>query len=70
MAAAENMMVYGPDITHAFGDALPTKQGFHIQLDRAFSEWWTRHKGREPIQKGHVSPVLVAMQGHPEALLL
>ena len=68
--AADNMMLYGVDITNAFGDALPPKQGIHILPVRAFREWWTWHKGREPIPEGHVIPVLTAMQGHPEALRL
>ena len=67
VAAAENLLVYRADVTNAFGDAPPPKQGFHLLPDRAFHEWWTRHKGREPIPDGHVIPVLAAMQGHPEA---
>ena len=70
VAVAEHMIVYGTDVTNVFGDTPPPKQGFHIQPDKAFCEWWTRHKGREPILEGHVIPVLAAMQGHPKALLL
>eukprot|EP00804_Cyclotella_cryptica_P024685 CCRYP_001671-RA/>CCRYP_001671-RA protein AED:0.29 eAED:-0.05 QI:0/0/0/0.33/1/1/3/0/660 len=47
-------------------EAPAPKQGFYIQPDRAFSEWWI-HQGREPIPDGYVIPVLRAMQGHPES---
>ena len=66
-AAAENLLIYGADISNAFGEAGAPKQGFYIRPDKAFHEWWTVHKGREPIPPGHVIPVLEAMQGHPEA---
>lgn len=66
-AAAENLVIYGADVSNAFGEAPPPKQGFFIKPDKAFREWWTKCKGRPPIPKGHVIPVLAAMQGHPEA---
>ncbi|EJK59937.1 hypothetical protein THAOC_19786 [Thalassiosira oceanica] len=66
VAAAENLLVYGADVTNAFGEAPPPKQGFFIQPDAAFRDWWT-NKHNQPLPKGHVVPVLAAMQGHPEA---
>ena len=45
----------------------PPKQGFFIRPDRAFNEWWVRHKKLPPIPPGHVIPILLAMQGHPES---
>ncbi|KAL7488574.1 hypothetical protein ACHAW6_014164 [Cyclotella cf. meneghiniana] len=66
LTAAENMMCFGADVSNAFGDAPPPKQGFFIRPDTAFKEWWIA-KGREPIPKGYVIPVLAAMQGHPES---
>ena len=60
-------MVFGADVTNAFAEAPPPKQGFSIRPDRAFHEWWTIHKGRKPIPHGHVVPILSAMQGHPES---
>ena len=67
MSAAEDMMIYGVNVTNAFGDASPPAQGLHILPDRAFNNWWTICKGRELIPPGHVIPVLAAMQGHLEA---
>jgi hypothetical protein len=66
IAAAENHMIYGADVCNAFSEAPPPKQGFYIQPDRAFNEWWAA-RGREPIPEGYVIPVMPAMQGHPES---
>jgi hypothetical protein len=66
IAAAENHMIYGADVCNAFSKAPPPKQGFYIQPDRAFHEWWAA-QGREPIPEGYVIPVMRAMQGHPES---
>jgi hypothetical protein len=67
IAAAENLLVYGADISNAFAKAPPPKQGFFICPDRAFNKCWTNHKARHPIPPGHVIPILSAMQGHPES---
>eukprot|EP00804_Cyclotella_cryptica_P018023 CCRYP_008311-RA/>CCRYP_008311-RA protein AED:0.31 eAED:0.31 QI:0/0/0/1/1/1/2/0/220 len=64
VSAAENLLIFGADVCNAFSEAPAPKQGFYIQPDRAFSEWWI-HQGREPIPDGYVIPVLRAMQGHP-----
>jgi hypothetical protein len=67
IAAAENLLVYGVDVSNAFTEAPPPKQGFFIRPDCAFKEWWVQHKNRPPIPHGHVIPILSAMQGHPES---
>ena len=67
LAAAENLMIFGADVSNAFDEAPPPKQGFYIRPDLAFKAWWTLHKGRPLIPANHVIPVLSAMQGHPEA---
>ncbi len=67
VTAAKNMLVFGLDAYNAFAKAPPPKQGFFIQPDRAFNEWWEIHKGNPSIPPGHVIPVLSAMQGHPES---
>jgi hypothetical protein len=67
IAAAENLLVYGADVSNAFAEAPPPKQGFYIHPDRAFQKWWTIHKQRPPIPDGAVIPILSAMQGHPES---
>jgi hypothetical protein len=66
VAAAENMQVWGADVGNAFAEAPPPKQGFYIQPDRAFKEWWTA-RGHKPIADDEVIPVMRAMQGHPES---
>lgn len=66
ISAAENLLVYGADVCNAFSEAPPPKQGFYIQPDRAFIEWWIA-RGRQPIEEGQVIPVMRAMQGHPES---
>jgi hypothetical protein len=65
IAGAENLLVFGADISNAFAEAPQLKQGFFIWLDRAFNKWWVKHKGLPPIPISHVIPVLSAMQGHP-----
>ena len=67
VAAGENLKIYGADVSNAFAEAPPPKQGFYIKPDKAFHEWWTIHKKRPPIPPGHVIPVNSAMQGHPES---
>ena len=67
IAAAENLLIFGSDVSNAFAEAPPPKQGFYIRPDKAFHEWWVQHKHRPPIPPGHVIPVLSAMQGHPES---
>ena len=67
VAAAENLLVYGADVSNAFAEAPPPKQGFFIYPDRAFIEWWENHKKFPPLPPGSVIPVLSAMQGHPES---
>jgi hypothetical protein len=67
IAAAENLLIYGADVSNAFAEAPPPKQGFFIYPDRAFVEWWEQHKNFPPLPPGAVIPVLSAMQGHPES---
>jgi hypothetical protein len=67
IAAAENLMVYGADVSNAYAEAPPPKQGFYIHPDRAFHDWWMNHKKRSPIKSGEVIPILSTMQGHPES---
>ena len=66
-SAVENLTIYGSDVSNAFGEAPAPKQGAFILPDRAFYQWWTKHKGRERIPPGYVVPVQRAMQGHPES---
>ncbi len=59
--------MFGADVSNAFAKAPPPKQGFYVQPDRAFHDWWVQHKRRPPIPPGYVIPALSAMQGHPES---
>jgi hypothetical protein len=67
ISAAENLLIYGADVSNAFAEAPPPQQGFFIWPDHALHEWWTIHLKCPPIPNGHVIPILSAMQGHPES---
>jgi hypothetical protein len=44
VAAGENMLVFGADVSNAFSKAPTPKQGFYIFPDGAFHVWWMIHK--------------------------
>ena len=66
IAAAKNLLIYGADVSNAFGEAPPPKQGIYIRPDRALRDWWVHHLKRPPLQPGEVVPCLGAFQGHLE----
>ena len=66
VSATENLLIFGADVSNAFAEAPPPKQGFFIQPDKAFREWWA-YKNHPPIPDGYVIPVLSAIQGHPKS---
>ena len=66
ISVAENLLIFGADVCNAFSKAHVRKQGFYLQPDHAFCEWWI-HQGNPPIPDGFVIPVMRAMQGHPES---
>ena len=70
VVAAENLLVFGADISTAFAEAPLPKQGFFIRPDCSFNKWWVQHRHLPPIPPGHVIPILFAMQGHPKSLRL
>jgi hypothetical protein len=59
-------LVFGADVSNAFGEAPPPKQGFFIRPDKPFRDWFLSRYGKH-IPEGWVVPVLAAMQGHPES---
>ncbi len=67
IAAAENLLIHGANVSSAFAEAPPPKQGFYIFPDCAFNKWWVNHKHQPPLATGQVIPILLAMQGHPES---
>ena len=67
IAAVENLLIFGADVSNAFAEASSPKQGFYIHPDRAFHEWWVLHKKHPPIPPDHGISILLAMQGHPES---
>ena len=67
VSAVENLLIFEADVSNAFAEAPPPKEGFYIILDKAFLDWWINHKKRPPIPHGHAIPILSAMQGHPES---
>jgi hypothetical protein len=40
IAAAENLLVLGADVSNAFGEAPPPKQSFYIKPDKPFRDWY------------------------------
>jgi hypothetical protein len=67
VSTAENMLIFGADVSNAFAKAPPPKQGFFIHPDKAFHKWWVLRKKRPPISNEHIVPILSAMQGHQES---
>ena len=57
VSANENLLVFGANVSNAFAEAAPPKQGFYVRPDKTFQKWWVHHKGRLPILP----------QGHPES---
>ncbi len=39
IAAAENLLIFRADVSNAFAEAPPPKQGFFIHPNRTFMEW-------------------------------
>ena len=39
LATAKGILIYSADVTNAFGDAPPPKQGLYILPDKAFQDW-------------------------------
>jgi hypothetical protein len=66
IAEVENLLIFGACVSNAFAEAPAPKQGLYIYSDKAFHDWWVKHKLRPPILSGHVIPILLAMQEHPE----
>jgi hypothetical protein len=65
--AAENLIIFGADVSNTFAEAPPPKQGFYIHPDKVFCNWWVNHKKCNPIPPGAVILALLAMQGHPKS---
>ncbi|KAL7529031.1 hypothetical protein ACHAXR_002756, partial [Thalassiosira sp. AJA248-18] len=66
-SARNGLTIFGSDVSNAFGEAPPPKQGAFVIPDRAFYQRWTKHKKLPRISPGYVVPVQRAMQGHPES---
>jgi hypothetical protein len=47
---------FGANVSNAFAEAPPPKQGFYICPDKAFNEWWIQHKQRPPSHLGMSFP--------------
>jgi hypothetical protein len=67
VSVAENLLIFGANVSNAFAEVPPPKQGFYIRPDKAFHDWWANHNKHHPIPPGAVIPILLAMQGHPES---
>jgi hypothetical protein len=67
VSAAENLLIFGANVSNAFSEAPPPKQGFYIHHNKAVVDWWINHKQRDLIPPSAVIPVLLTMLGHPES---
>ena len=66
LAALENKLVFGADVSNAFAEADAPAQEYFMRVDAQFREWWIS-KGNRDIPPGFVIPILKNLQGHPEA---
>ena len=66
LAALENKLVFGADVSNAFAEANAPAQEYFMRIDTQFHDWWLA-KGNPAIPPGHVIPILKNLQGHPEA---
>ena len=48
---ASSMLVFGANVSNAFAEAPPPKQGFYIRPDQAFNDLWVHHKRQPPIPR-------------------
>ncbi|KAL7528065.1 hypothetical protein ACHAWF_009840 [Thalassiosira exigua] len=55
ISAAENLLIYGSDVSNAFGEAPPPKQGFFIRPDKAFHDWFTARRTSNASAKKHLA---------------
>lgn len=67
LIAALNYIALGCDVGNAFAEADAPAEGFSMEIDEAFRDWWVNHLQRPPIPLGWVVPILKNLQGHPEA---
>ena len=67
LAALENMIILGADASNAFTEAPAPVAPLYLKINEQFRNWWTKHKGQEPIPEGWVLPMKHAIQGHPES---
>jgi hypothetical protein len=65
LAALENKLVFGADVSNAFAEANAPAQEYFMRIDTQFHDWWLA-KGNPAIPPGHVRPILKNLQGHPE----
>jgi hypothetical protein len=44
VTAGENLLAFGAGVSNAFAKAPLPKQGFYLQSNKAFHDWWVNHK--------------------------
>ena len=68
IVANQNYIAVGADVSNAFAEAPAPKAPLYMYIDDTFRQWWTKHKGNEPIPADcNVVRVHNAIQGHPES---
>jgi hypothetical protein len=66
LSAVMGFVVVGADYTNAYADSPSPTQATYARIDDAYADWYrSRHKKK--LDRSLVSPVLKALQGHPEA---
>ena len=69
ICAMENLTIMDVDATNAFAQSPPPSSPVFMSVDEQYRAWYFK-KYKTHIPKGHVLPVLHAIQGHPESGLL
>ena len=57
----------GDDATNALSEAPQYISPLHVTIDEQYRNWNNNHRKLKEISKGHVLPVLQALQDHPES---
>ena len=68
LCTAENLLCFTGDAQDAFAHA-PTLTPYYLRVDDAFIEWYKLRYG-VTLSRHMVIPILMALQGHPEAAAL
>ena len=66
LSVLEHKLISRADVSYLFAEASAPPQIYNMRVATQFREWWAAN-GRPPIPQGRVIPILMNLQGHPEA---